>query len=93
VQSNPPPRSFYIAELHVDPPCRGQGIGSALLEWAISKAGDDRVMSLHTTTTNSARGLYDGHGFVIRTTRCHREYKRYTGIDGRHLMERDPRRT
>ena len=92
VQTPAPPGSFYIAELHVDPDSRGQGIGSMLLDWAIAEAGDDRIMSLHTTTANPARALYERHGFVITATGCHREYKRYTGLDGRHLMERKPHR-
>jgi ribosomal protein S18 acetylase RimI-like enzyme len=93
VQVAAPPGSFYIAELHVDPASRGQGIGGTLLDWATAEAGDDRLMTLHTTTSNPARALYERHGFVVRTTRSHREYKRYTGIEGRHLMQRNPSRT
>jgi ribosomal protein S18 acetylase RimI-like enzyme len=91
VQFAPPAGSFYIAELHVAPAYRGRGIGSALLEWAIVHARDDQRLSLHTTTSNPARFLYERHGFRVTATRTHREYRRYTGIDGRHLMERTPR--
>ena len=91
VQFSPPRGSFYIAELHVDPRMRGAGIGGALLDWAVSEARrlGCTSMSLHTTTSNPARRLYERHGFVVTRTKTDRNYERYTGIAGRCLMERD----
>ena len=82
--------SFYIAELHVDPKLRGQGIGGELLDWAEQEArrlGDPR-MTLTTTATNPARHLYERKGFAVTTSATNPSYERFTGIPGRVLMEK-----
>jgi len=85
-----PANSFYIDELDVDPLRRGQGIGGQLLSWAVDEARRCGIvnMSLHTTTANPARRLYERHGFVVTQTAVDRRYEAYTGIAGRLLMER-----
>src|SRR5207244_914190 len=76
--------SFYIDELDVDPLRRGQGIGGQLLSWAVDEARRCGIvnMSLHTTTANPARRLYERHGFVVTQTAVDRRYEAYTGIAG-----------
>jgi ribosomal protein S18 acetylase RimI-like enzyme len=86
-----PAGSFYIAEIHVDPRVRGQGVGGALLDWADGEAhrlGASK-MSLTTTTANPARHLYERKGFAITKRATDKNYERYTGIEGRVLMEKD----
>jgi ribosomal protein S18 acetylase RimI-like enzyme len=85
-----PANSFYIAELDVDPLRRGEGIGGELLSWAQHEAQRLGItnMSLHTTTANPARHLYERHGFVVTQTAVDRRYEAYTGIAGQLLMER-----
>jgi ribosomal protein S18 acetylase RimI-like enzyme len=88
VQPVPPPESYYIAEIDVDAAYRNKGIGGALLDYAEeeARAAGHRLMSLTTSTTNPARRLYERHGFRVVETRTNAAYRRYTGIDGRHLM-------
>jgi len=88
VQPVPPPESYYIAEIDVDAAYRNKGIGGALLDYAEAeaRAAGHRLMSLTTSTTNPARRLYERRGFRVVETRTDAAYKRYTGIDGRHLM-------
>jgi ribosomal protein S18 acetylase RimI-like enzyme len=45
-------------------------------------------MSLTTTTANPAQRLYKRAGFTITRTATDPSYKKYTGIDGRGLMEK-----
>jgi ribosomal protein S18 acetylase RimI-like enzyme len=84
------PDSFYIAELHVDPELRGQGIGGALLDWAEAEASREgaTTMSLTTTLENPARHLYERKGFTVTATATSARYERYTGIAGRVRMEK-----
>ncbi len=87
-----PEQTFHIAELHVDPQHRDQGVGGRLLAWAIDEARriDRPHLSLDTTTTNPARRLYERNGFVVTRTRLDARYERLTGVPGRVLMERRP---
>jgi ribosomal protein S18 acetylase RimI-like enzyme len=86
----PPPDAFYIAELHVDPTRRSEGIGARLLAWADDEAtrlGRTRL-ALNTYSTNRARHLYDRAGYSVTRERTDPRYERYTGIPGRVLMEK-----
>jgi ribosomal protein S18 acetylase RimI-like enzyme len=62
----------YLAELYVEPPARGRGLGRALMEAAIEHArerGADR-MELGTSEQDvAARGLYESLGFSNREGR------------------------
>lgn len=91
VQVDAPEGSYYIAELDVDPAHRNRGIGGALLDYAEAEARrlDHARMALSTTTSNPARHLYERHGFHVEHTATDPSYKRYTGIDGRHLMVKE----
>jgi ribosomal protein S18 acetylase RimI-like enzyme len=91
VQPKRPQGAYHIAELDVDPAHRNKGIGGALLDWAEAQAREQgfKQMSLTTTTNNPARRLYERHGFYIAETLTDDAYRRYTGIDGRHLMLKD----
>jgi ribosomal protein S18 acetylase RimI-like enzyme len=64
-----PALDCYLAELYVEPPARGRGLGRALMEAAIEHArerGADR-MDLGTSEQDAAaRGLYESLGFSNR---------------------------
>lgn len=91
VQIGAPQDAYHIGELDVDPRCRNQGIGGALLDHAESDARKHgyKRMSLVTTTVNPARRLYERHGFEVKETRTDPDYERYTGIEGRLLMTKE----
>jgi ribosomal protein S18 acetylase RimI-like enzyme len=86
----PPPDAFYVAELHVDPTRRSEGIGARLLAWADDEATrlGRTHMALNTYSTNRARHLYDRAGYRVTHERTDPRYERYTGIPGRVLMEK-----
>ena len=90
VEPKIPAGAFHIAEVHVDPAGRGQGIGGTLLDDAEAEARrtDAVRMTLTTTTINPARRLYERHGFRVVETLTNARYERYTGISGRVLMEK-----
>jgi len=85
-----PVDSFYVAELHVDPEVRGNGVGGQLLDWAEQEAKrlGDRRMTLTTTASNPARHLYERKGFTVTKQATHPSYERFSGIPGRVLMEK-----
>jgi len=91
VQPVPPPNSYYVAEIDVDPAYRNAGVGGALLDYAEveARSAGCRLMSLTTTTINPARRLYERHGFRVMETRTDAAYKSYTGIEGRLLMVKE----
>jgi ribosomal protein S18 acetylase RimI-like enzyme len=84
------PGAFYVAEIHVEPSWRGQGIGARLLDWAEQEAMRQRRthMALTTYSTNRARHLYERAGYTVTRERTDSAYERYTGIRGRVLMEK-----
>jgi hypothetical protein len=45
-------------------------------------------MTLTTHTANPARRLYERKGFTVTRTATDPRYERYTGIQGRVLMEK-----
>jgi GNAT superfamily N-acetyltransferase len=87
----PPSGVFYVAELHVDPALRGQGIGGRLLDWADDEARriGHRRLALTTYATNEARRLYERHGYRVTKNRDDATYEKYTGTPGRILMEKE----
>ncbi len=91
VEPKIPEGAYHISEIDVDPVHRNQGIGGKLLDYAETDARERsfRQMSLHTTTINPARRLYERHGFRVVETRTDSSYERYTGIAGRHLMVKE----
>jgi len=92
VQLVAPEDSLYIAELHVHPEHRGEGLGSHLLAWSADKCvelGLDR-RSLVTGTSNPAIHLYERHGFKIVKTATDERYERIFGQAGRVLMTDAP---
>ena len=86
-----PADTLYVAELHVDPARRGEGIGGRLLDWADARARTlgFRKLSLTTYSTNLARHLYERHGYVVVARRDDPGYERFTGTPGRLLMVKD----
>jgi len=91
VQPKIPSGSYHISEMDVDPAFRNRGIGSALLGHAedAARSGGIKLMSLTTNTVNPARSLYERYGFQVVETRTDRDFERYTGIRGRHLMVKE----
>lgn len=90
VELVPPPEAFYVAELHVDPARRSEGVGARLLAWADDEAArlGRTSMALTTHSSNRARHLYERAGYVVTGERTDPGYERYTGIPGRVLMEK-----
>ncbi|MCP5095748.1 MAG: GNAT family N-acetyltransferase [Chloroflexi bacterium] len=88
VQTQAPPDAYKIAELHVAPAYRGQGIGSKLLTYAEQDARttSHTKMALQTWTSNPAQALYERHGFKITNTRTDIQFEQLTGTSGNHLM-------
>jgi ribosomal protein S18 acetylase RimI-like enzyme len=88
VHVSPPPGALHITELNVDAACRGQGIGSALLDHTEIQARElgYKQMSLSATTANPARRLYERHGFRVAETKTDPRYEKMTGARGRVLM-------
>ena len=85
-----PADTFYIAELHVHPDRRGEGLGSQLLRWAIDESSRQGIetMSLVTSIGNPAQRLYERHGFEVTRRRVDPSYEQMTGRPGRVLMVR-----
>ena len=83
-----PEDSLYIAELHVHPDHRGQGLGSQLLSWSSHRCVELGLeqRSLITGTANPAIHLYMRHGFTITATATDAMYERIFGQAGRVLM-------
>jgi GNAT superfamily N-acetyltransferase len=52
----------FIAQLHVDPPFQGRGIGTALVVFAQSRSDALQVWAFQAN--RRARALYERHGFV-----------------------------
>lgn len=88
VQLVAPPRSLYIAELHVHPAHRGHGLGGQLLSWSLGKCVELGLeqRSLITGTSNPAIRLYERHGFMVVATATDERYERIFGQAGRVLM-------
>lgn len=86
-----PSRAYHIAEVHVVPECRGQGLGTAALDHAedAARAEGYAQLSLITSTANPARRLYERCGFRVVETRTDPEHERLTGVVGRILMQKD----
>lgn len=61
-------RPGKIALLHVDPGRRLSGIGSALLQELERKARKSGVATLRVSSTFSARGFYESHGYDMQST-------------------------
>lgn len=55
---------FDVISMWTDPSARGRGVASSLLEAAIAFAGDAPVFLSVTETNETARRLYERHGFV-----------------------------
>jgi GNAT superfamily N-acetyltransferase len=61
-------RPGKIVLLYVDPGRRFSGIGSALLRELERKAKKSGVGTLRVSSTFSARGFYESHGYEIQST-------------------------
>lgn len=61
------PRAFYIRELHLLPSARGQGLGSQVLDWALTLAASRGLprARLLVFKGNPAQSLYRRKGFVV----------------------------
>jgi [ribosomal protein S18]-alanine N-acetyltransferase len=71
---------WHLMNIAVDPAVRGQGIGTALLEQMVSRAGEDAAYTLEVRPSNAtAIALYERFGFRSAGTR--RRYYHDTGED------------
>lgn len=88
--STPPPGAFYLSILAVDPECRGQGIGSRLLEEVHRRAADagSPGVALHAELDNTAaQRLYQRHGYVETARKASRRVH-HRGVSGFVAMYR-----
>jgi [ribosomal protein S18]-alanine N-acetyltransferase len=71
---------WHLMNIAVDPPVRRRGIGTALLEEMIARAGENASYTLEVRPSNShAIALYERFGFRSAGTR--RRYYQDTGED------------
>jgi GNAT superfamily N-acetyltransferase len=84
---HPRPPHFYLADLAVDPPAQGRGLGSAMLGHVLDRCDRDAVPAYLENSNPRNTPLYERHGF--RTLERH-----LMGGDGPPilLMWRQPRR-
>jgi ribosomal-protein-alanine N-acetyltransferase len=78
-----------LANLAVDPACRGRGLGAALLDRALGRAGSAGVTEVFLEVRRSneaARALYESRGF--RTVGFRRGYYSRPREDARIMMKR-----
>ena len=91
LQFPPVEGAYHVAEIHVAPERRNQGIGSRLLRFAEEQAREQGCprLSLTTTATNPAQRLYERVGFRVVDRKTDPEYELVTGIPGRILMVKE----
>jgi len=71
---------WHLMNIAVDPAVRGQGVGTALLEQMVARAGEDAAYTLEVRPSNAtAIALYERFGFRSAGTR--RRYYHDTGED------------
>ena len=71
---------WHLMNIAVDPSVRGQGVGTALLEQMVARAGEDAAYTLEVRPSNAtAIALYERFGFRSAGTR--RRYYHDTGED------------
>ena len=90
VQATYPPDCLLIAEIHVAPQHRGEGIGNSLLASVVERALAEgvRLLGLQTLTNNPARSVFETWGFKVADTRTDLDFEEYSGAAGYHLMLR-----
>lgn len=91
VQATYPPDCLLIAEIHVAPEHRGEGIGNSLLGVVIQRAVTEGalLLGLQTLTNNPARRAFEAWGFKVAGTRTDPDFEEYAGAAGYHLMLRN----
>jgi ribosomal protein S18 acetylase RimI-like enzyme len=62
---NAPAQHWYLQFLGVDPPCQGQGIGSALMRPMLARADAEGVACYLETFNPRTVPLYQRHGFEV----------------------------
>lgn len=60
-----PSRHWYLPTLGVDPPCQGQGVGSALMQPVLARADADGLPCYLETEREINVRFYDRHGFEV----------------------------
>lgn len=60
-----PPRHWYLSVLGVDPPCQGQGIGSALIRPVLERADAEGLFCYLETEEEKNLEFYRRHGFEV----------------------------
>ncbi len=91
VQTGYPDDCLRISEIHVSPKHRGEGIGTALFDHAVTRAHEEGYsrLGLQTLTNNPARDTFEAWGFEVVETKTDPEFELLTGAAGYHLMLRD----
>ena len=62
---NAPAQHWYLQFLGVDPPCQGQGVGSALMQPVLARADADGLACYLETFNARTVPLYQRHGFEV----------------------------
>lgn len=60
-----PERHAYITSVYVEPPLRGAGLGSGLLDACLGACTDEGVDAVILWTRPRSRSLYERHGFGV----------------------------
>ncbi len=91
VMPHMPPDAYTIAEIHVAPHRRNEGLGRPLIEMAEqeARARGHTTIALITLTTNPARHFYLRAGYQVAQERTDPEFLRITGAAGHVLMVKD----
>ena len=89
----PSPGEYYIGHLGVDPACRGQGIGAALVHHLLDRAKDSgmpRAVLDVALNNPRAEALYKRLGFQVTAERPSTLRRAGGFVPGHRRMERSP---
>ena len=61
---NPTGRCAYLMNIYTRPAFRGAGAGRRIVAWLVEKARAAGITKIYLESTDGAKGLYEGLGFV-----------------------------
>lgn len=72
------PDSLYLHDLAVDPACKGQGLGPALVRMALKKAGEEALSYSSLVSVQASKHFWERHGYAV-----------WSGLDARQASHLD----